>query len=106
MAKIRKMRKTQEEEIVAILKRHSFQEIPESEIEKEPYKYNFGLRWRPWEWLHADLSYQQGNQVGLNVSMPFEVGRPMIPIYYPPYREHPQAAKLPIADGRGGGLSL
>ena len=64
--------------------------------EPVPSRFNFGLRWRPYEWLHADLSYQRGNQVGLNVSMPFEVGRPMIPIDDPPYREHPQAAKLPI----------
>ena len=30
MAKIKKIRKTEEEEVVAILKRHGFQEIPES----------------------------------------------------------------------------
>ena len=41
MAKIRKIRKTQEEEIVAILKRRGFKEIPASEIEKEPYKRNY-----------------------------------------------------------------
>ena len=43
MAKIIKVRKTQEEEIVAILKRRGFQEIPESEIEKEPYKSIYRL---------------------------------------------------------------
>lgn len=43
MAKILKVRKTQEEEVVAILKKHGFQEIPESEIEKEPYKSIYRL---------------------------------------------------------------
>ena len=38
MVKIKRIRKTEEEEVVAILKRHGFKEIPESEIEKEPYK--------------------------------------------------------------------
>ncbi|PIV06778.1 MAG: hypothetical protein COS57_02155, partial [Syntrophobacterales bacterium CG03_land_8_20_14_0_80_58_14] len=28
-------------------------------------KYNFGLRWRPWNWLEADLSWQRGNQIGV-----------------------------------------
>ena len=32
------IRKTQEEEVVAVLKKEGFREIPESEIEKEPYK--------------------------------------------------------------------
>jgi len=39
----RKVRKTQEEEVVAVLKREGFKEIPESEIDKEPYKTIYTL---------------------------------------------------------------
>jgi hypothetical protein len=42
--------------------------------------YNFGFRWMPKNWLEVDLSYQRGNQVGVNVSMPFNIGKPMVPI--------------------------
>ncbi|MGA2466110.1 MAG: hypothetical protein ABSH06_17390 [Thermodesulfobacteriota bacterium] len=37
------MRKTQEEEVVAVLKKEGFEEIPESEIENEPYKTIYTL---------------------------------------------------------------
>jgi hypothetical protein len=43
MVKIRKVRKTQEEEVVNILKKSGFTEIPKSEIEKEPYKTIYAL---------------------------------------------------------------
>jgi hypothetical protein len=36
-----KIRKTQEEEIIEVLKREGFQEVPESELSKEPYKSYF-----------------------------------------------------------------
>ena len=59
-------------------------------------KINYGLRWRFGDWVETDLSYQRGNQVGVNVSLPFEIGRPIIPIYEPPYRENVGAAFLPL----------
>lgn len=40
---VRKVRKTQEEEVVAVLKKEGFEEIPESEIENEPYKTIYTL---------------------------------------------------------------
>jgi hypothetical protein len=40
---VTKVRKTQEEEVVAVLKKEGFKEIPESEIEKEPYKTIYTL---------------------------------------------------------------
>ena len=43
MVKIKKVRKTEEEEVVNILKRRGFVEIPMSEIEKEPYKTIYEL---------------------------------------------------------------
>lgn len=39
----KKIRKTQEEEIVAILGREGFKEIPEEDIGKEPYKSIYAL---------------------------------------------------------------
>jgi hypothetical protein len=63
-------------------------------------KFNYGVRWRYGDWLEADLSYQRGNQIGVNLSMPFEIGRPMIPIYEPPYREDPKALFLLPMEGR------
>ncbi|PJB47965.1 MAG: hypothetical protein CO103_07885 [Chloroflexi bacterium CG_4_9_14_3_um_filter_45_9] len=39
----KKMRKTPEEEILAILKKEGFKEIPQREIKKEPYKSIYNL---------------------------------------------------------------
>jgi hypothetical protein len=39
----KKIRKTQEEEIVAILKTEGFREISEKDIEEEPYKSIYAL---------------------------------------------------------------
>jgi hypothetical protein len=59
-----------------------------------PLHYNFGLRWRPLTWTEVDLTFQRGNEIGLNFSMLFDIGQPLIPIYDKPYREKPQAAGL------------
>ncbi len=59
-----------------------------------PLHYNFGLRWKPLTWTEVDLTYQRGNEIGLNFSMLFDIGRPFIPIYNRPYKEKPQAAAL------------
>jgi len=42
--------------------------------------YNVGLRLNPAKWVEMDFSYQRGNQFGVNVSMPFDIGKPMVPI--------------------------
>ena len=52
-----------------------------------PSKFNFGIRWKPFRWSEIDLSYQRGNRLGINFSMAFDLGTPMIPIYDHPYRE-------------------
>jgi hypothetical protein len=57
--------------------------------ESVPSKVNFGMRWKPLKWAEIDLSYQRGNQAGINVSLDFDIGKPLIPIYDPPYREEP-----------------
>jgi hypothetical protein len=58
--------------------------------EPVPSPYNFGLRWRPWDWVETDLSWQRGQQIGLNVSVAFDMGVPLVPIYDHPYKEKPE----------------
>ena len=55
--------------------------------EPVPSAYNFGIRYKPTDWSEIDLSYQRGNQIGVNFSMAFDIGNPMIPIYDRIYRE-------------------
>jgi hypothetical protein len=59
-----------------------------------PLHYNFGFRWRPLAWTEVDLTFQRGNEIGLNLSMLFDIGQPLTPIYDRPYKEKPQAAAL------------
>lgn len=61
-----------------------------------PSKFNFGMRLKPWDWLEADVSYQRGNQLGINLSVAFELGKPLVPIYYPPYQEKPEFQLDPL----------
>ena len=63
-----------------------------------PSKFNFGLRWRPWDWLEANVSYQRGQQLGVNISMNFEFGRPFLPIYDAPYREKAELRPHPLVE--------
>ncbi len=50
-------------------------------------KFNYGLRLKPWKWADIGLSYQRGNQLGVNLSVAFDIGQPLIPIYDHPYKE-------------------
>ncbi len=61
-----------------------------------PSQFNFGLRWRPFTWTELDLTYQRGNEIGLNASAAFEIGNPVIPIYDKPYREKPIDRQNPL----------
>lgn len=74
--------------------------------ERVPSKYNFGVRWKPFKWTEIDLSYQRGNQVGLNFSMPFDIGNPLIPIYDHPYKEYEVDVKIPVASRILAALAL
>jgi hypothetical protein len=73
--------------------------------EAVPSKFNFGIRWRPLEWLETVVSWQRGEQIGINLSANFDLGTPMIPIYDQPYRERPEfrldPAEQRIARGLG-----
>ncbi len=42
--------------------------------------YNIGLRLNLTSLVEVDLTYQRGDTFGFNISMPFVIGRPMIPI--------------------------
>jgi hypothetical protein len=72
--------------------------------EPVPSKYNFGVRWRPWNWMEADLSWQRGNQIGVNLSAAFDLGVPMIPLYDHPYREKPEHRLSPVEERIARGL--
>jgi hypothetical protein len=61
-----------------------------------PSKYNFGLRYKPTKWSEIDLSYQRGNQIGVSLSTAFDIGKPLIPIYDPLYREKPYERHEPM----------
>jgi hypothetical protein len=53
----------------------------------------------PLEALHMaelDVTYQRGNEFGLNASVNFDIGNPLIPIYYKPYREKPADRLIPL----------
>lgn len=52
-----------------------------------PSKFNFGLRWKPFKWAEIDVTYQRGEQFGVNLATLFEIGQPFIPIYDQQYRE-------------------
>ncbi|MBN1381629.1 MAG: YjbH domain-containing protein [Deltaproteobacteria bacterium] len=60
--------------------------------------FNFGIRWKPLDWLEADVSYQRGDRIGLNVSTNFELGNPLIPIYDHPYKEKPITYLSPLKE--------
>ena len=59
--------------------------------------FNYGFRWKPFPWTEIDMSYQRGDQVGINFSMAFDMGKPLVPIYNPPYRETRQDRENPLS---------
>ena len=61
-----------------------------------PSQFNYGLRWKPFRFAEVDMSYQRGQEFGINLSMNFDIGQPMIPIYDPPYREKQEDKAAPI----------
>jgi hypothetical protein len=66
--------------------------------EPVPSNYNFGFRWQPLKWTELDVSCQRGNQIGVNFSTAFNIGRPLIPIYDHPYKENPQEKLNPFSE--------
>jgi opacity protein-like surface antigen len=61
-------------------------------------RYNIGLRYKPADWAEVDLSYQRGREIGFNMSLAFDIGDPIIPIYDPVYREVPSSGRGPVPE--------
>ncbi|MBA4390249.1 MAG: hypothetical protein C0399_04850 [Syntrophus sp. (in: bacteria)] len=61
-----------------------------------PSPFNIGIRWKPFKWTEIDVSYQRGNQIGVNFSAAFDIGQPIISIYNQPYREKKEDAANPL----------
>ena len=47
-----------------------------------PSKFNFAVHYRPTKWSVISASYQRGDQLGFSISTDFEIGNPIIPIFY------------------------
>jgi hypothetical protein len=60
-----------------------------------PSRLNFGVRWKPARWAEIDASWQRGDQFAVGASVAFDIGRPLISIYDPPYRERPPSSAEP-----------
>jgi hypothetical protein len=61
-------------------------------------RFNYGLRLKPYEWTDIDVTYQRGNQFGVNFSMAFDIGNPIIPIFDKPYVEKPQKKSSSLSE--------
>lgn len=66
--------------------------------EPVPSDLNFGFRWKPLKWAEIAVSYQRGDKMGVNLSMNFDIGRPIVPIFDIPYKEKPEDALTPIQE--------
>jgi hypothetical protein len=59
-------------------------------------KYNFGFRYKPYNWADIDVSYQRGEEFGINLSMNFDIGNPLRPIVNRPFIETPSDRRAPL----------
>jgi len=66
--------------------------------EAVPSKWNVGLRWKPVDWAEIDVSYQRGEQFGVNLSTSFELGKPLVPIYDHPWQEKTEHRSDPLTE--------
>ncbi|HDQ03683.1 MAG TPA: hypothetical protein ENN23_03805 [Deltaproteobacteria bacterium] len=69
-----------------------------------PSNFNFGVRFMPVNWAEIDLSYQRGEQIAVNVSFAFTLGKPLMPIFDPPYIEKEEFTGSPLAQRISRGL--
>jgi hypothetical protein len=67
-------------------------------------KINYGVRLKPVDWAQLDVSYQRGNQIGFNLSFPFDLEKPLIPIYDMLYAEDAEYKNNPLAGRISRGL--
>ncbi|MBP7529851.1 MAG: YjbH domain-containing protein [Syntrophorhabdaceae bacterium] len=71
-----------------------------------PSPFNFGVRWKPFQWSEVGVSYQRGDQIGVNFSMTFDIGNFIIPIYDKPYKEGQQDRNAPVCERVTRALSM
>jgi len=62
-----------------------------------PSNFNYGLIWSPYKWTDIIMSYQRGEQIGLNVSFTFDLNKTLLPIFDPPYKEKPMDRVNPLS---------
>jgi hypothetical protein len=62
-----------------------------------PSKINYGVRLKPVDWAELDVSYQRGNQIGVNLSFAFNLEKPLIPIYDMLYAEKEEYKNDPLS---------
>lgn len=61
-------------------------------------KINVGMRYKPFDWAELDVSYQRGNQLGVNLSLAFNLDKPLIPIFDLRYVEKEEYKFNPMTD--------
>jgi len=66
--------------------------------EPVPSHFNVGFSWKPYPWSEIGISYQRGEQLGINLSVAFNVKEPLVPIYDHPYREEGSESSDPLID--------
>ncbi len=71
-----------------------------------PSPFNFGFKWRPTKWSEVGVSYQRGDQIGVNLSLTFDIGNPIIPIWDKPYREKPEDSRRPLCERLSQALAM
>jgi opacity protein-like surface antigen len=65
---------------------------------------NVGMRYKPLDWAEIDVSYQRGNQIGVNLSLAFNLDKSLIPIFDLPYIEEENHKLNPLAERISYGL--
>jgi hypothetical protein len=60
-------------------------------------KINAGVRLKPYRWAEIDLSWQRGEEFGVGATLSFDIGRQILPIQNPPYREPDALRQDPLA---------
>ncbi|MBP9561077.1 MAG: YjbH domain-containing protein [Syntrophorhabdaceae bacterium] len=63
-----------------------------------PSKFNYAFRWSPYKWTNIIMSYQRGEQIGLNLSVAFDMGQTLLPVYDPPYKEKKKDKENPLSE--------
>ncbi|MCX8110174.1 MAG: YjbH domain-containing protein [Syntrophorhabdaceae bacterium] len=62
-----------------------------------PSKFNYAFRWSPYKWADIIMSYQRGEQIGLNLSVAFGIDSTLLPIYDPTYKEKAKDRENPLS---------